>query len=317
MKKIFLLIALCCASVTVSRAQEFVIINPDARTSAMGDVSAAVTGDAWSIYGNAAAPLFNNKKVQVQVSYTPWMSAVEKGHALYSLGGYFNFGKRHTLSIGGRMYNEPKLVGNEDYPFVPKDEYNEPLTIAVTRPNSKSLDLAYGIRFSDKVGMAINAGYIHNSNGVGTKTSVVSLGLSLYSSLPVSITDGSKLNIGVTASNYGFSFGSGKASLPLSGKVGASLYIPMTEMHSIEAALDLGYLYQSKSMNSFLANVGLEYSLMNCFMVRAGYAYGNYGCVTAGLGVRFAHVQLDASYWFGAASCPWKNTFRVGLGVEF
>lgn len=318
MKKILLLIAVCCASFTVSRAQEFVIINPDARTSAMGDVSAAVTGDAWSIYGNAAAPLFGDKMLQAQVSYTPWQTAVDKGSSLLSLGAYVKFGKRHTLSVGGRLFSEPKLFGNDDYPFVPKDENNNPIkNFAVSRPGSKSIDLAYGIRFSDKVGMAVNAGYILNNNGVGNTTSVVSLGLSVYSSLPVSITDGSKVNIGAKVGNYGIPFGEGKSVLPMTAKAGASLYIPVSEAHSLEASADLGYIYQNKAMNMFTGNVGLEYSLKNIFMVRAGYMYSKYSCITAGLGLRIVHVQLDASYWYGSAACPWRNTFRVGLGVYF
>lgn len=318
MKKIFLLITLCCATAVASYAQDMMSINPDARTSAMGDVSAAVTADAWSVYGNAASPLFGLHTAQVQVSYTPWQRSVESGYNLFSLGGYVLLGKRHALSVGGKMYYQSALDKSTS-PFNPKDENNQPLEVKVTRPNDKAVDLAYAYRISDKVGLALNVGYLHTSNGLVDGTgNAVSLGLALYSSLPLnSITDGSKLNIGAAVSNFGIPFGDTKLALPMTAKAGASLYVPVTDAHSIEGAVDLGYLYQTADVNNFMANVGLEYSLMQLIKMRVGYMYSNYGCFTAGLGLRFVHVQLDASYWVASANCPWRNTFRVGLGVEF
>ncbi|MBP3482401.1 MAG: PorV/PorQ family protein [Alistipes sp.] len=301
--------------------QEYLTINPNARTSAMGDASVAVTGDAWSVFGNAAAPLFEYKNIQAQFSYTPWQSDVAGGYYLLSLGGYVKISDRHALSVGGRMYQEPKLTevsaGWDNYPFVPKDENNNPIHLKTTRPNGKALDVAYGYKVCDKVGLSLTARYGHYATGIGSNSNTIGFDLAVYSSLPLNILDGAKINIGAKAANLGFSFGDIKSDLPISGKVGASLYAPFSDAHALEGTVDLGYMYQSESMKTFMANVGVEYTLMQLLAVRAGYGYNYYGYATVGLGLRFMHIQIDASYWVAAKSCPWRNTFRVGVGIDF
>ena len=317
MKKTISVLAALALFATVS-AQEFTTINPDARTSAMGDASVAVTGDAWSVFGNAAAPLFEYKNIQAQFSYTPWQTDAAKGYYLLSVGGYFKIGQRHALSIGGRMYQEPKLkMSATDYPFIPKDENNNPVSLKRTRPNGKALDIAYGYKICDKLGVSLTARYAHYANGIGDNSNIIDFDIALYSSLPLSMLDGAKLNIGAKVSDLGFSFGDIKSDLPISGKAGASLYAPFSDAHSLEGTVDIGYLYQSASMKTFLANVGVEYTLMQLLSVRAGYTYNHYNIATFGLGLRFMHVQLDASYWAAGKNCPWRNTFRIGVGVDF
>ena len=104
---------------------------------------------------------------------------------------------------------------------------------------------------------------------------------------------------------------------PLTAKAGASLFVPFGDAHSLLSTVDLGYRLAPVGMKSLLANVGLEYSLMQLLKFRAGYAHNTYDYATVGLGLRFMHVQIDASYWAAGQNCPWRNTFRVGVGLEF
>ena len=314
MKKIFLTLVISIVALSAS-AQDFAVINPDARTAAMGDATVAVSADAYSVYNNAAAPLFDYQNAQVGFSYAPWQSSVQKGSDLMSVAGYIKLGQRHSISIGGRMFREPKLVGDDS--FYPTDHFGNPIKLEYTRPNGKSLDLAYGVKVCEKVALSLTARYLHYANGLGDKYSAVNFDLALYSQLPLAFRDGATVNIGAQVSNGGFSISDDGFTQPLTAKAGASFFVPFGDAHSLLSTVDLGYRFAPAGMKSLLANVGLEYSLMQLLKFRAGYAHNIYDYATVGLGLRFVHIQIDASYWAAGRNCPWRNTFRVGVGLEF
>lgn len=318
MKKIFLTLTISIFALTVS-AQDFATINPDARTAAMGDATVAATADAYSVYNNAAAPLFEYHTAQVGYVYAPWMPSEQKGSNLMSVAGYVKLGQRHSISIGGRMFRETKLSMDGEFPFIPTDENGNPnyKVGEFIRPNGKSLDVAYGLKVSDEVALAVTARYLHYANGLGDKYSAVNFDVAAYSQLPLSYREGAVVNIGAQVSNAGFSITDKGFRQPLTAKVGASLFTPFGDAHSLLAEVDLGYRFAPVGMKSLLANIGVEYSLMQLLKFRAGYAHNIYDYATVGLGLRFMHVQVDASYWAAGSNCPWRNTFRVGVGLEF
>ena len=316
MKKILLTLVISVAALGAS-AQEFATINPDARTAAMGDATVAVSADAYAVYSNAAAPLFDYQSVQVGYTYSPWQSSVQKGSDLMALAGYFKLGQRHSIAIGGRLFREPKFSEDGNFPFIPTDEEGNPVVLNVTRPNGKSLDVAYGMKVCEQVAISLTARYLGYANGLGDKYSAMNFDVAAYSQLPMSFSEGSLLNIGAQLSNAGFAFGKDGLKQPLAAKAGASLFVPFGDAHSLLGAVDLGYRVAPAGMAGLLANVGLEYSLMQLLKFRAGYAHNEYDYATVGLGLRFMHVQLDASYWAAGKNCPWRNTFRVGVGLEF
>lgn len=320
MKKILLTLLTSIVALGAS-AQDFAIVNPDARTAAMGDATVSATADAYSIYNNAAAPLFDYQSVQVGYTYTS-LQAKRFNEGLMSVAGYVKIGQRHSIAVGGRLLNEPKLVADGDSAFIPTDEKGNPdFTIGdLSRPSSKSLELAYGLKVCDQVALALTARYLHYANGLGNKYSALNFDLALYSQLPMQYREGAMLNIGAQISNGGFSVTKDGFTQPLTAKAGVSLFTPFGDAHSLLAAVDVGYRIAPAGMNGtkgILANVGLEYSLMQLIKFRAGYGHNIYDYATAGIGLRFMHVQIDASYWYAGAKCPWNNTFRVGVGLEF
>lgn len=320
MKKIFLTIVISTITLIAS-AQDFAVVNPNSRTAAMGDATVSATADAYSIYNNAAAPLFEYQSVQAAYTYTS-LNSKHFNEGLMALAGYVKIGQRHSIAFGGRLFNEPKYATDGEYPFLPTDENgNVPSMFGpLSRPNSKSLEVAYGLKASDKVALALTARYLHYANGLGDKYSALNFDLALYSQLPMSYREGAMLNIGAQISNAGFSITKKGFTQPLTAKVGVSLYNPFGDAHSLLAAVDLGYRVAPAGMNGkngIQANLGLEYSLMQLIKFRAGYAHNLHDYATLGLGLRFMHVQIDGSYWISAKNCPYNRVFRVGIGLEF
>ncbi|EKC57751.1 conserved hypothetical protein, secreted, partial [human gut metagenome] len=167
MKRYFILAIILLSGTATASAQEFLTINPDVRTAGMANASVATTGGAYSVFQNAASSLFSHNLFEVGFSYSPWMRDVKKGYDLMAFGGFYSFNHKHSISFGTRFYREPKLSpDDEDYPFIPKDENNNPIVgIEAFRPLSVSADLAYSYRIGRYLGLSVTARYIRSSYG--------------------------------------------------------------------------------------------------------------------------------------------------------
>jgi hypothetical protein len=58
---------------TIQTAAPFLLITPDARSGAMGDVGVAISPDANSLHWNPAKMAFLDKPTGLSASYTPWL----------------------------------------------------------------------------------------------------------------------------------------------------------------------------------------------------------------------------------------------------
>lgn len=58
---------------TITTAVPFLIITPDSRAGAMGDVGAATSADASAVYWNPSKLVRSDKNMGFSVSHTPWL----------------------------------------------------------------------------------------------------------------------------------------------------------------------------------------------------------------------------------------------------
>lgn len=323
MKKIFILAIILLSGTATASAQEFLTINPDVRTAGMANASVATTGGAYSVFQNAASSLFSHNLFEVGFSYSPWMRDVKKGYDLMAFGGFYSFNHKHSISFGTRFYREPKLSpDDEDYPFIPKDENNNPIVgIEAFRPLSVSADLAYSYRIGRYLGLSVTARYIRSSYGELFTNNALGFDVAAYARIPFNrMLEGAWVSAGAKISDFGFTFDDSNYDLPTKFSVGGSLFAPIRDSHSLEASVDLGYRYSSSENKSFGMGIGVEYVLMQMIAVRGGYHVADshgYDYGTIGAGLRFMHLELAFSYLFAAKKCPWRNTYQVGVGLYF
>ena len=71
----------------ISTGVPLLLIAPDSRAGAMGDVGAASKPDANSIHWNAAKLSFTEKKAGLSFSYTPWLRQIVSDIKLMYLSG--------------------------------------------------------------------------------------------------------------------------------------------------------------------------------------------------------------------------------------
>lgn len=79
----------------------FLLIAPDARSGAMGDVGAAISPDANAIHWNPAKLAFLEESSGVSISYDPWLQRLVPDISLSYLSGYKKLNDRSA--IGGSM----------------------------------------------------------------------------------------------------------------------------------------------------------------------------------------------------------------------
>jgi len=57
----------------ITTATPFLLIVPDARAGAMGDIGVATSADAFSLFHNPAKIAFNSRQVEFGITYSPWL----------------------------------------------------------------------------------------------------------------------------------------------------------------------------------------------------------------------------------------------------
>ncbi len=130
----------------------FVLIAPDARAAAMGDMGVATSADAFSQQWNPSKYVFSETKSGIAVSYTPYLSKLVND---IFLGNVTYFNRLDEKSAFAASF---KYFSLGDIEFV-ADEFSEAL---IQRPNELTIDVSYSLRLSDQFGMAVAMRYLRS-----------------------------------------------------------------------------------------------------------------------------------------------------------
>ena len=130
----------------------FLLIAPDARGAAMGDMGVATSPDAFSQQWNPAKYVFSTAKSGVGVSYTPYLSKLVND---IFLGNVTYFNRLNEQSAFAASF---KYFSLGDIEFV-EDENSTPL---LQSPNELTIDLSYSLRLSEQFGMAVAMRYLRS-----------------------------------------------------------------------------------------------------------------------------------------------------------
>ena len=156
----------------ITTAVPFLLIGPDSKQGAMGDVGAATDPDANSIHWNGSKMVFSEKKFSFGLSATPWLRTLVPDIYLYYLGGYAKV-KKNT-SIGGSL--RYFSLGNIDLTNI-----NGVQTGSI-RPNEFALDAAISQKLSDNFSMGVAMRFINSgisrafsSNANSARTAAVDI----------------------------------------------------------------------------------------------------------------------------------------------
>lgn len=296
-------------------AANYLTIPADARSAAMGGAGVALPGGDNAIFHNGATSLSDDaRKGGAAYTYSPWMRDYESGFSLHSLGGFYKINKRNAVLLGFCYFGYPKIegVGEELSDIHPKEMAIEAgYAYEVIRNLSVSATFKYLYSDMGKVG---------NSSGASS----VAFDVGVLYKQEINNWEGANWSVGVQASNLGpkMKYLTSKEALPAMVKVGGATDLPFSPMNRLTLTADLGYRLSPADVQAFNASAGAEYTLMEHFMLRGGYHYGDKdkgdaSYATAGAGVKYEGVHLDFAWLFGGHDCLARNTFWLSLGYSF
>ncbi|MDR1758753.1 MAG: type IX secretion system outer membrane channel protein PorV [Bacteroidales bacterium] len=188
---------------TITSAVPFLLIAPDSRSGAMGDIGAATSADVMSQHHNPAKYVFSQNKAGVSISYSPWLKALVNDIHLLYVAGYWKITDMDAISMSLRYFS----LGNIDF----TDMYGN--AIMSHTPNEFAIDMNYSRKLTDVLSMAITPRLIYSdltgrqfASGVETKAGVAGAAdLSLFYEQDFSSKTlrNQTLRIGLNISNIG------------------------------------------------------------------------------------------------------------------
>ena len=320
---------------TITTAVPFLLIGPDARHGAMGDVGVATTPDASSMHWNPAKYAFVEDDFGFAVCYTPWLRALIPDITLSYLSGYFRRNDNESFGFALRYFSlgDITFTDNNGYAY---GQYS---------PNEFALSSTYARKLHDNFSTAIALRFI-NSNltgGVDVANQATQAGRSIAADIATYYVKevrfaGNDLDVaaGMNISNMGNKIAYTETSvrdfIPINMRIGSSASTSFDEYNALSFSIDFNKLLvptpDSAGTNSDVSvvsgifqsfgdapggakeefsevnySLGAEYWYDQQFAVRAGYFHeapnkGDRRYFTMGAGVKYNVFRLDFSYLF-------------------
>lgn len=133
----------------ITTAAPFLLISPDSRGAAMGDLGVATSADANSIHWNASKLAFIEGDAGISLSAAPWLSQLVPDVWFYYMSGYKKIDKQSTVAMSLRYFTLGDIQftdnnGNSNGNYEPKEFA---LDGAYARKLSDNLSLGIALRF--------------------------------------------------------------------------------------------------------------------------------------------------------------------------
>ncbi len=228
----------------ITPAVPFMLIAPDSRSGAMGDVGVAISPDAMAQYWNSSKLAFAEKDMGAALGYTPWLKRLVDDIILSYLSGYYRIDKNQTIGAGLRFFS----MGNITFTDV------NGANIGEFSPHEYAVDLSYNRKLGEHFSLGVAPRFILSNltngqtstgetsrsgtsfaidiNGYYQKSSEI-LDKDVDWALGFNISNiGSKMSYTETQKNF----------IPTNLRLGGALTLNIDDYNSITAALDLNKL---------------------------------------------------------------------------
>jgi len=297
---------------TITTAVPFLMISPDSKAGAMGDVGVATTPDANSMHWNPAKLAFTTDDMGASMSYVPWLRALVPDINLSYLAGYKKLDDYQAIGLEMRYFS----LGDITFTDVLGT------TIGQYKPHELALGTSYARKLSRQFSLAISGRYIYSNltggqsaGGVETVAGQsIAADLAGYYTKPIRMGgQDMDLGVGLNISNIGSKVSYTETSIrdfiPINMRLGSSLNANIDDYNKISLAFDLNKLlvptppitdngeiklgqssdvgvvsgmFQSfgdapggfsEEMKEINYSIGTEYWYANQFAIRAGYFF--------------------------------------------
>jgi hypothetical protein len=307
----------------ITTAVPFLMISPDSKQGAMGDVGAATDPDVNSIHWNGSKLAMSDKKFGFGFTVTPWLRQLVPDINLYYLAGYAKINERQVIGASLRYFS----LGNIELTNaagVKTSDY---------RPNEFAIDLSFSQKLSKNFALGIATRFINSGisrvysttgGGQGNAASTVAADVSMYyKSNKFKLSDKlATATAGLAFTNIGakIKYSNDENFIPMNMRLGGGLKTEIDKYNTVGVYLDFNKLlvptppiYQADSAGNAIIdpatgtrviksgknpNVGTVAGLLQSF----GDAPGGFNEE-----LREVNISTGLEYWY-------NNIFAVRTG---
>ena len=230
---------------TITTAVPFLLISPDSRSGAMGDVGVATTPDASSMHWNPAKLSFTKDDIGISVSIVPWLRELVPDINLQYIGGYYRLNDNEAIGYELRYFSLGDITFTD----------NSGNVIGQYKPNEMAFGTAYSRKLSRNFSIAISGRYIYSNltggQSAGSTETIagqsIAADVSTFYTKPISIANKkSDLSFGINISNIGnkisYTETITRDFIPINLRLGTDLTTEMDDYNKISFAFDINKL---------------------------------------------------------------------------
>ena len=315
----------------ISTGVPLLLIAPDSRAGAMGDVGAASKPDANSIHWNAAKLSFMEKQAGLTFTYSPWLREIVSDIKLMYLSAYYRLDERNTLGASLTYFS----LGSID--FFSEDGQQT----GTYKPNEFAFDVAYSMKLSENLSMSLTGRYIRSDltqgQNVGTtSTHAANAGaadLGLYYQNKINLEMPSEYAFGVQISNLGskisYSDNMESSFLPANLRIGGRYSMEFDQFNNLSVMADFNKLlvptppvYDGEG-NIFAGkdpNVGVLQGAIQSFYDAPNGFKEELQEISMSLGLEYWYnkiLAVRAGYFYEAKNKGARKYLTLGAGLRY
>jgi hypothetical protein len=227
----------------ITTAVPFLLISPDSKQGAMGDVGVATDADANSTHWNQSKLAFADKKFGVALTATPWLRNLVPDIYLYYLSGYSKINKKQAVSASLRYFTLGNIQltdaqGNSTGDFKPNEFA---LDVGFAQKLAKNFSTGVAFRF---VNSSISRVYFNGQQGNAASTVAVDLTMYYKSDIFKLGEKKAYATSGLAFTNLGtkIRYSTEKNFIPMNMRLGGGLKVLMDEANTFGFYADFNKL---------------------------------------------------------------------------
>mgnify|MGYP001435951024 FL=1 len=316
---------------TITTAVPFLLIAPDSRSGAMGDVGVATSPDANSIHWNPAKLAFTDENMGASISYVPWLRALVPDINLSYITGYRKLKNNQAVGLEMRYFT----LGDITFTNITGD------VVGQYKPHEFALGGSYARMLSDQFSLSISGRYIYSNltggqsaGGIETVAGQsIATDLAGYYQKSVRII-GEEMNLamGLNISNIGSKVSYTETSIrdfiPINMRLGTSLSSDIDDYNKLSFAFDINKLLvptppitdNGEIKLGQSSDVGVVTGIFQSFNDAPGGLKEEFREINYSVGSEYWYANqfaVRAGYFFEHDTKGGRKFFTFGSGVKY
>ena len=327
---------------TITTAVPFLMIGPDSRAGAMGDVGAATKPDANSAYWNTAKTAFLEQQQALTISYTPWLRTLVNDIYMAQIGYTWKPNEKLSVSHGLRYFSLGEITFRNDIGAL----------LTTVNPNELAIDLCgIGYKLNEYFSGGFSTRYIFSNLTGGDTNSgskaghAVAVDINGFYKKPITVGDKSAdymfgINIQNIGNKVSYSESAERDFIPMNLKIGTGINIEIDEFNEFGIYMDLNKLlvptppvlaYDEegnpiKENGSYTIESGMDpnvstiQGLTQSFYDAPGGITEEFNEINWSLGAEYWYDQqfaLRLGYFYENPNKGNRNHMTLGLGLKY